>query len=157
MEKTGKRGRPKKDTTTDDTASEYSFAETEKKVEKKRGRPKKNKDIVGVNDLGNHMLKELVNQVKNSEENKIVNTEPNTENKEDDEDDEESNETEAIPIKFDKKSTLGYKIVDTEQEADYLLTSENRLYTPFTHDLKGNWNTKTKSIDPVDSDDELFN
>ena len=100
------------------------------------------------------MLKELVNQVKNSQENKIANIEPNTENKEDDE---ESHEAEAVPIKLDKKNTLGYKIVDTEQEADYLLTSDTQLYTPFTHDLKGNWNAKTKSIEPVDSDDELFN
>ena len=148
------RGRPKKDTTADDTASESSFTETEKKTEKKRGRPKKNKDTIDVNDIGNHMLKELVNQVKNSQENKIANIEPNTENKEDDE---ESHEAEAVPIKLDKKNTLGYKIVDTEQEADYLLTSDNQLYTPFTHDLKGNWDIKTKSIEPVDSDDELFN
>lgn len=152
--KKAQRGRPKKDTTADDTASESSFIETDKKTEKKRGRPKKNKDTIDVNDIGNHMLKELVTQVKNSEENNIENRESITENKEDDD---ESDEAEAVPIKLDKKNALGYKIVDTEKEAEYLLTSDNQLYTPFTHDLKGNWNAKTKSIDIVDSDDELFN
>ena len=148
------RGRPKKDTTADDTASECSFTDTEKKTEKKRGRPKKNKDVIDVNDVSNNMLKELVNYVKNSEDEKILENEPIIENKQDDD---ESDEAEAIPIKLDKKNSIGYKIVDSEEEADYLLTSDNQLYTPFTHDLKGNWNAKTKSIDLVDSDDELFN
>ena len=50
------RGRPKKDTSAEDTASESSFADV--KTEKKRGRPKKNKDVVNIDSVDN-MFKEM--------------------------------------------------------------------------------------------------
>ena len=55
-EKKGKRGRPKKDTSADDTASECSEGE-----KKKRGRPKKNKEVVS-NNAGEDLIASLLEQ-----------------------------------------------------------------------------------------------
>ncbi len=55
------RGRPKKDTTADDTASEASSVEP--KEQKKRGRPKKNKEVVDVDDIGSKLLEQLSEQI----------------------------------------------------------------------------------------------
>jgi hypothetical protein len=149
------RGRPKKDTTADDTESEASFAPI--KTEKKRGRPpKKNKEIVSVDDVGNSMLKDLMKDIDN-DKNSITATAHNKKepkNVSNETSDTESDATEAHPIKLNKKRELGYIIVDNETEADYLLTSDNQLYSPFTHDYKGVWNAKTKKIEITDSDDE---
>ncbi len=139
------RGRPKKDTTAEDTASESSY--TDKPSEKKRGRPKKTKDIVDVNDFGNDILKGLTESLseddttKSFEESDIVQ-------------DSESEHEEAIPIKLSKTNKKGYIIVDCEEAAEYLLTSDNELYKPITHDFVGGWNTKTKTIDLVNSDSD---
>ena len=55
-EKKGKRGRPKKDTSAEDTASECSDEE-----KKKRGRPKKNKEVVS-NNAGEDLIASLLEQ-----------------------------------------------------------------------------------------------
>ena len=59
------RGRPKKDTTADDTASEASSVEPNQP--KKRGRPKKNKEIVDVDDIGSKLLEQLSEPIISSE------------------------------------------------------------------------------------------
>jgi len=76
------RGRPKKDTTADDTASESSFIEP---VKKKRGRPKKNKEVIDVDQLSDKTESD-------SEENVY-----------------------ATPIKLDNNTKNGYIIVDIEE------------------------------------------
>jgi len=76
------RGRPKKDTTADDTASESSFIES---IKKKRGRPKKNKDVVYVDQLSSKTESD-------SEENVY-----------------------ATPIKLDNNTKNGYIIVSLEE------------------------------------------
>ena len=76
------RGRPKKDTTADDTASESSFIEP---VKKKRGRPKKNKEVIDVDQLSGKTESD-------SEENVY-----------------------ATPIKLDNNTKNGYIIVDIEE------------------------------------------
>ena len=74
--------------------------------------------------------------------------------KTEEEEEEDSEQAEALPIKLSKKSELGYVIVENESLADYLLTNNNELYEPFTHDRKGMWNAITKKLEEIDSDDE---
>ena len=59
-----------------------------------------------------------------------------------------------MPIKLNKKANLGYNEVDNEEDADYLLASNNFIYRTKTWDHIGVWNTKTKTIDDVVNDDE---
>lgn len=151
------RGRPKKDTSAEDTASESSF--TEVKSEKKRGRPKKNKDVVNVNSVDN-MFKEMTTELTNLDDKPeaakeaAVEKEADEEDEEKEDEDNDSEQAEALPIKLNKKTELGYVIVENESLADYLLTNNNELYEPFTHDRKGMWNAITKKLEEVDSDDE---
>ena len=138
------RGRPKKDTTADDTASEASSVEP--KEQKKQGRPKKNKEVVDVDDIGNKLLEQLSEPIAKKEQ-----------NKEEVQDDMNSDDTDGIevhPIKLSKKAELGYIEVECEEEAEFLLASNNSIYRTKTWDLLGVWNTKTKKIEEVDSDDE---
>lgn len=148
------RGRPRKDTSADDTASEASYSSV--KEEKKRGRPRKNKEVVDKettdNNIINDMMKTIHSEV-NKNTPKPVNQELNCKDCDCD-CDESDDETEAFPIKLKKKSDLGYVNVETVDEADYLLTADNKLYDPKTHDLKGVWNSKTRQIDDFESDDD---
>ena len=147
--KKAQRGRPKKDTSADDTASESSYLEL--KTEKKRGRPKKTKDVVNIDDIGNKMLQDLI---KTNEQNVETNEQNVEANNSISNSDNESDGAEAIPIKLTKKSEVGYIIVENESNADYLLTADNELYAPFTHDHKGVWNAAMKRIEFVDSDSD---
>ena len=138
------RGRPKKDTTADDTASEASSVEP--KEQKKQGRPKKNKEVVDVDDIGNKLLEQLSEPIAKKEQ-----------NKEEVQDDMNSDDTDGIevhPIKLSKKAELGYIEVECEEEAEFLLASNNSIFRTKTWGLLGVWNTKTKKIEEVDSDDE---
>lgn len=158
------RGRPKKDTTADDTASEASSVEP--KEQKKRGRPKKNKEVVDVDDIGSKLLQQLsedniLDNPKSSEPDDTDNAEtPNTEPISETDDDitpDNNGDSESIevqPIKLNKKAKLGYDEVECEDDADYLLASNNFIYRTKTWDHIGVWNAKTKKIDEVVSDDE---
>ena len=146
------RGRPKKDTTADDTASEASSVEP--KEQKKRGRPKKNKEVVDVDDIGSKLLDQLSEPIT---ENDIpIDDNIDDEVMQDDTVDNTPDEDgiEVQPIKLSKKAELGYIEVDCEDDADYLLASNNSIYRTKTWDLLGVWNAKTKKIEEVDSDDE---
>ena len=158
------RGRPKKDTTADDTASEASSVEP--KEQKKRGRPKKNKEVVDVDDIGSKLLEQLSedNILDNSMSpgsdaayhKETPNSEPTSET-EDDNTPDDNGDPESIevqPIKLNKKAKLGYDEVECEDDADYLLASNNFIYRTKTWDHIGVWNAKTKKIDEVVSDDE---
>ena len=158
------RGRPKKDTTADDTASEASEASSiEPKEQKKRGRPKKNKEVVDVDDIGSKLLEQLSEQITENDINKedipsdeSIDNEVTHDDTVDDtlDDSTEEDGIEVQPIKLSKKAELGYIEVDCEDDADYLLASNNSIYRTKTWDLLGVWNAKTKKIEEVDSDDE---
>jgi hypothetical protein len=164
------RGRPKKDTTADDTASEASSVEP--KEQKKRGRPKKNKEVVDVDDIGSKLLEQLSEPITGVETSKqeilLDNTSDNeaipsnisdnnddaNDQDDDDDDDDDASGIEVQPIKLNKKTELGYIEVECEEDADYLLASNNSIYRTKTWDLVGVWNAKTKKVEEVDSDDE---
>jgi hypothetical protein len=164
------RGRPKKDTTADDTASEASSVEP--KEQKKRGRPKKNKEVVDVDDIGSKLLEQLSEPITRVETSKqeilLDNTSDNetipsnisdnnhhaNDQDDDDDDDDDASGIEVQPIKLNKKTELGYIEVECEKDADYLLASNNSIYRTKTWDLVGVWNAKTKKVEEVDSDDE---
>jgi len=81
-EKKGKRGRPKKDTSAEDTESETSSVN-----EKKRGRPKKKKEevcdvageelIASLLEQENELIKEVIEEDEEEEETKVINFEIN--------------------------------------------------------------------------------
>jgi hypothetical protein len=127
-EKKGKRGRPKKDTSADDTASECSEGE-----KKKRGRPKKNKEVVS-NNAGEDLIASLLEQEnteeKKEEEELIV------------EEVEEEDEDETKVIKFDIEGKT------------YLKSEDNVLYDMESHDAIGLWNDETKKIEEIPDEDE---
>ena len=84
------------------------------------------------------------------------NSQPTSET-EDDNTPDDNGDPESIvvqPIKLNKKAKLGYDEVECEDDADYLLASNNFIYRTKTWDHIGVWNTKTKKIDEVVSDDE---
>jgi hypothetical protein len=160
------RGRPKKDTTADDTASEASSVEP--KEQKKRGRPKKNKEVVDVDDIGSKLLEQLSEPIVKKEQSKEEIQADNQssyetklddieDNSPDDTPDDTLDDTDSIevqPIKLSEKAELGYIEVECEEDADYLLASNNSIYRTKTWDLLGVWNAKTKQVEEVDSDDE---
>ena len=140
--KSSKRGRPKKDTSAEDTESEAGSESGEKK---KRGRPKKEKEIVTAN-VGEDLIASLI---QDSQEEKIEETTPIsgpvTEVKDEelkpseiDDDDEETN-----VVKFEIDGTT------------YLKSDDNVLFDMNSHDCVGIWNEESKTIDKIpDEDDE---
>lgn len=142
------RGRPKKDTTAYDTESDTSSVSS--KTEKRRGRPKKVKDVIS-NDISSDILKTLVEETDktNPLEDKCVEVD-----EEENVDDSEEDGCTAIAIKLNKSSKLGYDEVD-EDEADYLLTGTNNIHKPFTHEHIGFWNLEKKKVEIMaDSESE---
>ena len=140
------RGRPKKDTTADDTASEASSVEP--KQPKKRGRPKKNKEVVDVDDIGSKLLEQLSEPIISSE---VSNEENQLDNGVDDSivDNNSDDEDEGVtvrPIKLDAKMKKIIEL-DDQDDADYLISSDNTLYHPTEHNIIGKWNSKTGVID----------
>ena len=143
------RGRPKKDATTVDTASEIS-EEDLPQSEKKRGRPKKDKKIVSSN-TGDDMIAALVEK---------ANKEPDKE-EEEEEQEEEEEEAEAVQAQPIKMTKGNYVVLESEDGkappgTTHLMNPiDNQLYDPETHDPMGTWNPKTKRIDPpVESDED---
>ena len=139
------RGRPKKDTTTTDTASETSEVEsvggaTEKKP---RGRPKKDKKVVGSN-TGDDMIAALVENV-------------NKEAKVEEVEDEDEEHITALPIKMTKN---GYVVLESKDgeappgTSHLINPNDNILYHPNTHEVVGTWNPETNTIDQVESDED---
>ncbi len=143
------RGRPKKDATATDTASETSedLPQTEFLGGKKqRGRPKKDKKVVSSN-TGDDMIAKAVEKA-NKEPAKV-------EEPEEEEDDEEA--VQAQPIKMTKTE---YIVLDSEDGEVPVGTThlmnplDNTLYDPKTHEELGTWNPKTKQIEPPAESDE---
>jgi len=132
-EKKGKRGRPKKDTSAEDTASECSEGE-----KKKRGRPKKTKEIVN-NNAGEDLIASLLEQ-KNKEPIEEKNEELQEENIVEDEDEDEDDETKVVKFEIEDKT--------------YLKSEDNVLYDMESHDAIGIWNEESRIIDEIPDEDE---
>ena len=141
------RGRPKKDATATDTASEISEEDLPQTEKKQRGRPKKDKKVVSSNP-GDDMIANLV---------ETANKEPAKVEEPEDEDDDEADSISAQPIKITK---TGYVILESENgeappgTTHLLNPTDNTLYDPETHDHVGTWNPTTKKIDPPAESDE---
>lgn len=144
IKKTG-RGRPKKSTSTTDTSDEESIAEP-----KKRGRPPKEKKVIENGNVGDDLIKNLIEEANKSEPKKTATPppkEPTSEPKktatpepenDDDRDDEE--ETVVAPFTF-----KGVK---------YLKAADNTIYDINTHEEVGVWDEEKQEIVPDDDDED---
>ena len=140
------RGRPKKDATAVDTASEISEEDLQQ-TEKKRGRPKKEKKIVSSN-IGDDMIANLV---------ETANKEPAKVEEPEEEDDDEVESITAQPIRMKKGGYVVLESKDGEAPAGttHLLNpTDNTLYDPESCEPVGTWNPTTKKIDPLAESDE---
>jgi len=132
------RGRPKKDTSADDTASEKSDVETSASVapissseKKKRGRPKKEKEIIS-NTAGEDLIASLMKDAACTIE--PAELEPELE--------EEEEEEETSVIKFEINGTT------------YLKSDDHVLYDMDSHEGIGIWNEETKEIENLPTDED---
>jgi hypothetical protein len=125
-EKKEKRGRPKKDTSAEDTESEKSNVEknVEPQEKKKRGRPKKEKEIIS-NNAGEDLIASLVQEA------------PATPQEEELEEEEET-----LVIKFEFNGTT------------YLKSEDNVLYDMNSHEGIGIWNEETNEIENLPDDED---
>jgi len=153
-EKSAKRGRPRK----------------EKEVvgeKKKRGRPKKEKEMVS-NKAGEDLIASLLNESKAEREDPIGKTEPKEKAmpKESSADKPDPKEK-ATPDKAKPMSGCDKPSADEEEEEEetvvikyeingitYLKSEDNVLYDMKTHDCVGIWNELTKKIDEIPDEDE---
>jgi hypothetical protein len=138
IELKGQRGRPKKDTSADDTVSESST--------KKRGRPKKTKEIVS-NNAGEELIASLLIAENVIETPTIINpieikeitvNEELSEEEIDEEDDDD--ETQVVKFQIDGK--------------EYLKSQDNVLYDIESHDAIGCWNETMQKIDEIPEEEE---
>jgi hypothetical protein len=140
------RGRPKKSTSTTDTSDEESIAEP-----KKRGRPPKEKKVIENGNVGDDLIKNLIEEANKSEPKKEETPQPKKEatpqpkkeatpqpDNDDDSDDDE--ETVVAPFTF-----KGVK---------YLKASDNTVYDINTHEEVGVWDEEKQEIVPDDDEDD---
>ena len=127
--KVSKRGRPKRDTSAEDTESE------EGNETKKRGRPKKEKEIVSTS-VGEDLIASLI------EESKEKSITINDENMNPD-------------LIYDSDSEDGEPVVTFEiNGTTYLKSGDNVLFDLNSHDCVGLWNEETKKIDEIPDDED---
>ena len=142
IEVKGQRGRPKKDTSAEDTASESST--------KKRGRPKKTKEIVS-NNAGEDLIASLliaenvidsptITQSSSSTPIEIKEVVVNEELSEEEIDEDDEDETQVIKFQVDGK--------------EYLKSQDNVLYDIESHDAIGCWNETMQKIDELPEEEE---
>jgi len=130
------RGRPKKSTSTTDTSDEESIAEP-----KKRGRPTKEKKVIENGNVGDDLIKNLIEEANKSEPKKEATLEqkkeetPEPEN-DDDDDSDDDEETVVVPFTF-----KGVK---------YLKAADNTVYDNDTHEEVGIWDEEKQEIVPDD-------
>ena len=144
IKKTG-RGRPKKSTSTTDTSDEESIAEP-----KKRGRPPKEKKVIENGNVGDDLIKNLIEEANKSEPKKTATTPPKeptpepkktaTPEPENDDDSDDEEETVVAPFTF-----KGVK---------YLKAADNTVYDINTHEEVGVWDEEKQEIVPDDDEDE---
>lgn len=144
IKKTG-RGRPKKSTSTTDTSDEESIAEP-----KKRGRPPKEKKVIENGNVGDDLIKNLIEEANKSEPKKIATPPPKeptpepkktaTPEPENDDDIDDEEETVVAPFTF-----KGVK---------YLKAADNTIYDINTHEEVGVWDEEKQEIVPDDDDED---
>ena len=140
------RGRPKKSTSTTDTSDEESIAEP-----KKRGRPPKEKKVIENGNVGDDLIKNLIEEANKSEPKKKETPEPNkvatpepkkaaTPEADNDDDSDDEEETVVVPFTF-----KGVK---------YLKAADNTIYDINTHEEVGVWDEEKQEIVPDDDDED---
>ena len=139
------RGRPKKSTSTTDTSDEESIAEP-----KKRGRPPKEKKVIENGNVGDDLIKNLIEEANKSEPKKTAippPKEPTPEPKktatpepENDDDSDDEEETVVAPFTF-----KGVK---------YLKAADNTIYDINTHEEVGVWDEEKQEIVPDEDEDD---
>jgi hypothetical protein len=151
------RGRPKKSTSTTDTSDEESIAEP-----KKRGRPPKEKKVIENGNVGDDLIKNLIEEANKSEPKKpkkVAIPEPKktptpepkkaatpepkkaaTPEADNDDDSDDEEETVVVPFTF-----KGVK---------YLKATDNTIYDINTHEEVGVWDEEKQEIVPDDDDDD---
>jgi len=157
------RGRPKKSTSTTDTSDEESIAEP-----KKRGRPPKEKKVIENGNVGDDLIKNLIEEANKSEPKKTATPppkeptpppkaatpppkaatpppkaatpEPESDDDSDDDDSDDEEETVVAPFTF-----KGVK---------YLKEADNTNYDNNTHEEVGVWDEEKQEIVPDDDDDD---
>ncbi len=138
------RGRPKKSTSTTDTSDEESIAEP-----KKRGRPPKEKKVIENGNVGDDLIKNLIEEANKSEPKKTATPPPKaatpppkaaTPEPENDDDSDDEEETVVVPFIF-----KGVK---------YLKAADNTIYDINTHEELGVWDEEKQEIVPDDDEDE---
>ena len=140
------RGRPKKSTSTTDTSDEESIAEP-----KKRGRPPKEKKVIENGNVGDDLIKNLIEEANKSEPKKAATPEPKkvatpepkkavTPEPDNDDDSDDEEETVVVPFTF-----KGVK---------YLKAADNTIYDINTHEEVGVWDEDKQEIVPDDDEDE---
>jgi hypothetical protein len=144
IKKTG-RGRPKKSTSTTDTSDEESIAEP-----KKRGRPPKEKKVIENGNVGDDLIKNLIEEANKIEPKKTAippPKEPTPEPKktatpepENDDDSDDEEETVVAPFTF-----KGVK---------YLKAADNTIYDINTHEEVGLWDEEKQEIVSDDDDED---
>ena len=140
------RGRPKKSTSTTDTSDEESIAEP-----KKRGRPPKEKKVIENGNVGDDLIKNLIEEANKSEPKKVATPEPKKtatpESKkaatpEPDNDDDSDDEEETVVVPF------------TFKGVKYLKAADNTIYDINTHEEVGVWDEEKQEIVPDDDDED---
>jgi len=138
------RGRPKKSTSTTDTSDEESIAEP-----KKRGRPPKEKKVIENGNVGDDLIKNLIEEANKSEAKKAPTPPPKeptpppkavTPEPDNDDDSDDEEETVVVPFTF-----KGVK---------YLKAADNTIYDINTHEEVGIWDEDKQEIVPDDDEDE---
>ena len=140
------RGRPKKSTSTTDTSDEESIAEP-----KKRGRPPKEKKVIENGNVGDDLIKNLIEEANKSEPKKATTPEPKktatpepkkaaTPESDNDDDSDDEEETVVVPFTF-----KGVK---------YLKAADNTIYDINTHEEVGVWDEEKQEIVPDDDDED---
>ena len=158
IKKTG-RGRPKKSTSTTDTSDEESIDEP-----KKRGRPPKEKKVIENGNVGDDLIKNLIEEANKTEPKKAatptpkpltpepkktatptpkpLTPEPKKTTPEPDNDDDSDDEEETVVVPF------------TFKGVKYLKATDNTIYDINTHEEVGVWDEEKQEIVPDDDEDE---
>ena len=136
IKKTG-RGRPKKSTSTTDTSDEESIDEP-----KKRGRPPKEKKVIENGNVGDDLIKNLIEEANKTEPKKTATPTPKPLTPEPDNDDDSDDEEETVVVPF------------TFKGVKYLKATDNTIYDINTHEEVGVWDEEKQEIVPDDDEDE---
>jgi hypothetical protein len=140
------RGRPKKSTSTTDTSDEETIAEP-----KKRGRPPKEKKVIENGNVGDDLIKNLIEEANKSEPKKEETPQPKKEvtpqpkkeaTPQPDNDDDSDDDEETVVVHF------------TFKGVKYLKASDNTVYDINTHEEVGVWDEEKQEIVPDEDEDE---